>query len=168
MLILQYRRLLAVAAVAFAVSLSSFANAQDSPNRGRKYVPPPTTAHVSVAVIKDVNGKPIENAAVVFHMVGEEGKGNMELKTNQEGKAVIDVIPIGDSVTLQVIASGFQTFGQDYKIDTDSKEITVRLKRPAAQYSTYTHAGTQATSSTPPASSGSAPNSSNTQPAPKQ
>jgi hypothetical protein len=168
MWILQHRRLLAVAAFVFTVSSSVFAHAQDSANRGRKYTPPPATAHVSVAVVKDANGKPIENAAVVFHMVGEEGKGNMELKTNQEGKAVIDVIPIGDSVTLQVIASGFQTFGEDYKIDSDSKDIVVRLKRPAPQYSTYNHSGTQATSTTPQGSAGSAPNSSNTQPAPKQ
>ena len=98
---------------------------------------PPPTAQVSVAVIKDTNGKPIENAAVVFHLSGEEGKGNMEMKTNEEGKAIIDVIPIGDTMRLQIIADGFQTFGQDYKIDTDTKDITVRLKRPQQQYSTY-------------------------------
>ena len=74
-----------------------------------------------MAVVKDANGKPIENAAVVFHLTGEEGKGNMEMKTNEEGKAIIDVIPIGDTMRLQVIADGFQTFGQDYKIDTDTK-----------------------------------------------
>ena len=37
----------------------------------------------------------------------------MELKTNEDGKAIIDVIPIGDTVRLQVIANGFQTYGAE-------------------------------------------------------
>jgi hypothetical protein len=111
-------------------------HAQES--RGRKYVPPPPTAKITVTVTKETNGKPIENAAVVFHpMKGNKDEGNLELKTNEEGKAVIDVIPIGDIVRLQVIANGFQTFGDDYEIKTDSKEIEVKMKRPARQYSIY-------------------------------
>ena len=151
------------AAVLLAISSLS-AHAQDADSRGRKYHAPPPTAHVSVAVVKDANGKPIENAAVVFHLSGEEGKGNMEMKTNEEGKAIIDVIPIGDTMRLQVIADGFQTFGQDYKIDNDSKDITVRLKRPQQQYSTYAHAASGSTSG----SQTSTPQQSTTQPPPKQ
>ena len=106
--------------------------------RGRKYTPPPATAKITVTVTKEANGKPVENAAVVFHpMKGTKDEGNLELKTNEEGKAVIDVIPIGDTVRLQVIANGFQTFGDDYPITTDTKEIQVKLKRPARQYSIY-------------------------------
>ena len=72
-------------------------------------------------MLRDVKGKPIENAAVVFHpMEGEKDKGNMELKTNEDGKTIIDVMPIGDTVRVQVIAKGFQTFGGDYKIDKPS------------------------------------------------
>ena len=41
----------------------------------------------------------------------------MELKSNEDGKTIIDVLPIGDTVRLQIIAKGFQTYGQDYKID---------------------------------------------------
>jgi hypothetical protein len=157
-------------AVSFAALGSFLAHAQDAPNRGRKYVPPPPTAHVSVLVVKDVNGKPIENAAVIFHMVGEEGKGNMELKTNEEGKAAIDVVPLGDTMTLQIIANGFQTFGEDYKIITDTKDIVVRLKRPAQQYSTYEHAAEHAAADSGAQSGGAQandPKSSGTQPAPK-
>jgi hypothetical protein len=106
--------------------------------RGRKYTPPPPTARITVTVIKETNGKPVENAAVVFHpMKGNKDEGNLELKTNEEGKAIIDVIPIGDTVRLQVIANGFQTFGDDYPITTDTKTIEVKLKRPARQYSIY-------------------------------
>ena len=112
-------------------------HAQDN-GRGRKYTPPPPTAKISVTVTKATNGKPVQNAAVIFHPI-KNGKdeGALELKTNEDGKVSIDVIPIGDTVRLQIIADGFQTFGDDYSITTDSKDIDVKLKRPARQYSIY-------------------------------
>jgi hypothetical protein len=112
-----------------------FAGAQDSGRRGRKYKAPPPTAKVEVSVFRDSDGKPIENAAVIFHTVSE--KGNMELKTNEDGKTLIDVLPVGDTVRLQIIAKGFQTYGQDYKLDKDQVAIEVRMKRPGEQYSIY-------------------------------
>jgi len=160
----QFRSGISLSALALLAISSFSAHAQDTSNRGRKYKAPPPTAHISVAVVKDANGKPIENAAVIFHMTGEEGKGNMELKTNEDGKAAIDVVPIGDTMTLQIIADGFQTFGQDYKITTDSKDIVVRLKRPARQYSTYEHGANSGSS----CSQSSAPQQNTTQTPPKQ
>jgi hypothetical protein len=127
-----------------AVSLTiacSFASAQDTQNtqkRGRKYKSPPATARVEVTILRDTDAKPIENAAVIFHpMVGGKDEGNMELKTNEDGKTVIDVLPIGDSVRLQIIAKGFKTYGQDYKVDKAEMTIQVRMKRPGEQYSIY-------------------------------
>jgi len=38
---------------------------------------------------------------------------------------------------VQVLAPGFQTFGEDYDVAEPEKEITVRLKRPQKQYSIY-------------------------------
>src|ERR1017187_10875482 len=89
---------LSVFVAAFGLVFSSLAvSGQDeSSKRGRKYKSPPLTALIEVTVLRDVNGKPIENAAVIFHLVGE--KGNMELKTNEDGKAVIDVLPLSSSV----------------------------------------------------------------------
>jgi hypothetical protein len=119
------------------------ASAQDAPKRGRKYKAPPPTARIEVTVLRDVNGKPIENAAVIFHpMVGEKDKGNMELKTNEDGKTVIDVLLIGDTVRLQVIAKGFQTYGEDYKIDKAEMAIEIKMKPPGEQYSIYKPHGT--------------------------
>lgn len=114
----------------------------------RKYTPPPATATIKVTVVRSTNGKPIANAAVVFHpMEGDRDKGALELKSDEDGKVTIDVIPIGDTVRLQVIADGWKTYGDDYKIDTDSKEILVKMKRPTEQYSLYGE-GHGATSST--------------------
>jgi hypothetical protein len=132
-------RLSIVLAVLGMILASLAAGAQQKPsNRGRKYKSPPPTSRIEVTVVRDVNGKPIENAAVVFHpMAGERDKGNMELKTNEDGKAIIDVLPIGDTVRLQIIAKGFQTYGEDFKIDKDRIAIDVRMKRPGEQYSIY-------------------------------
>ena len=108
---------------------------QDSTRRGRKYKAPPPTSRVDVTILRNDDGKPIENAAVVFQLEGD--KGNMELKTNEDGKTMIDVLPTGSKVLLQVIAKGFQTYGSDYKIDKSEMAILVKLKRPGQQYSIY-------------------------------
>jgi hypothetical protein len=115
-------------------------SAQSTDKRGRKYKSPPPTARVEVTVLRDADAKPIENAAVVFHpMVNGKDEGNMELKSNEDGKCVIDILPIGDTVRLQIIAKGYQTYGQDYKVDKDQMALEVRMKRPGEQYSIYKH-----------------------------
>jgi hypothetical protein len=112
-------------------------NAQQT--RGRKYKPPPPTCKISVTVIKAKDGKPVEDAAVVFHPIDKDGKdqGNLELKTNEDGKAVINVIPVGDTVRVQVVATGYQTYGDSYELPDDTKDITIKLNRPGRQYSIY-------------------------------
>ena len=106
--------------------------------RGRKYTPPPPTCKITVTVTKATNGKPVENAGVIFHPIkGGKDEGNMELKTNEEGKAILDVVPIGDTVRLQIVANGFQTYGADYQLETATKEIAVKMLPPGRQYSIY-------------------------------
>jgi len=94
---------------------------------------------VSFVVLKDDSGKPIRNAAVVLHPVNKKGKQmktGFELKTDLDGKTHFDGIPYG-VLRIQVIAPGFQTFGNDFTIGQPAQEITIRLKRPQAQYSIY-------------------------------
>jgi hypothetical protein len=153
-------------------------HAQDSGRWTRKYKTPPPSSRIQITVIKDINGKPIENAAVIFHPIeGDHDKGALELKTDEDGKAIIDVIPVGDTVRLQVIANGFQTYGQDYKVDKEEMSMEIRMKRPGSQYSIYKNNGGTANNSngsgsnkssnapkdgTPPASSSKPSDSGNT------
>jgi hypothetical protein len=44
---------------------------------------------------------------------------------------------VGDGLRLQVLAPGFQTYGNDYELPNDTKEIEVKLQRPQKQYSIY-------------------------------
>jgi hypothetical protein len=133
------RRILRLSAL-FCVSLAAFAamaSAQDHA-RGRKYKAPPETSHIEVEVLRASNGKPIPNAAVIFNSE-KDGKdeGNLEVKTGPDGKAAIDVIPTGSKLRVQVIAGGFATFADDYMVDTDKKEISIKMLRPRAQVSAY-------------------------------
>lgn len=131
-------RFLVIALASLGLLLTSFSAHAQTDRRGRKYKAPPPASRIEVTVLKADNGKPIEHASVIFHPIeGDRDKGGLEIKTNEDGKAMIDVIPIGDTVRLQVIANGFQTYGQDFKVDKDQMTMEVHLNRPVAQYSIY-------------------------------
>jgi hypothetical protein len=97
------------------------------------------TAKLQFVVVRDSDGKPVRNAEVVLHPVGRKGKqdkGEMDFKTDAEGKTNVDDIPYG-TLRVQVLAPHFQTFGEDYEINKAEMEITVKLKHPGDQYSVY-------------------------------
>jgi len=113
--------------------------AQDAPvKHGRKYKAPPATSHIEVTVLKKFNGKPISNAAVIFDatMDGKD-QGNLEVKTDPDGKAMIDIIPTGSTVRVQVIATGFATYAEEYQVTEPSREITISMIHPQEQVSSY-------------------------------
>jgi hypothetical protein len=101
------------------------------------------TSSLRFVVVRDSDGKPVRNAQVVLHPVkrkGKQAKGEMELKTDAEGRTNIDGIPYGP-LRVQVLAPHFQTFGEDYEINKAEVEITVKLKHPGGQYSIYENHG---------------------------
>ena len=96
-------------------------------------------AKLEFLIVKESNGKPVRNAAVVLHPVdhhGNQTKGGMELKTSVEGKASIEGIPYG-KLRVQVLAPHFKTFGEDYDITQPSQEINIKLQAPSEQYTIY-------------------------------
>ena len=102
----------------------------------------PTSA-LRFVVVRDSDGKPVRNAEVVLHPVkrkGKQAKGEIELKTDAEGRTNVDGIPYGP-LRVQVLAPHFQTFGEDYEINKPEMEITVKLKHPGGQYSIYENHG---------------------------
>ena len=97
------------------------------------------SASLEFLVIRDYNGKPVRNASVVMHPVeknGKQARGGLQIKTDPAGKASFDGVPYG-KLRIQVLAEGFQTFGDDYDIDKPEMQITIRMKRPSGQYSIY-------------------------------
>lgn len=96
-------------------------------------------AKVYVLVLRAYNGKPVRNAAVVLHSVDKDGKqtkGGMELKTDADGKASLDIVPYG-KLRIQAIAPGLQTYGDDIEISQPEQQITIKMNRPQNQYSIY-------------------------------
>lgn len=96
------------------------------------------SADLKFLVIRDYNGKPVRNASVVLHPVeeGKQDKGGFQLKTDLEGRTSFDGVPYG-TLRIQVLAHGFQTFGEDYQVNEPTMEITIKLKRPSGQFSVY-------------------------------
>ena len=101
--------------------------------------PEEPSSSLSFLVVRDNSGKAVRNASVVLHPVNKNGtqsRGGFELKTDGDGKASFDGVPYG-KLRVQVLAHGFQTFGEDYDIDKPTTDISIRLKRPTDQYSIY-------------------------------
>lgn len=94
--------------------------------------------------VKTLGGQPVDRAGVVVRFVkghsvtklGKKIRTTWETRTNQDGIAKIPVIPQGE-ILVQVIAKGYQTFGQKFDVSDDEKTIEVQLKPPQPQYSSH-------------------------------
>jgi hypothetical protein len=123
-----FLRVMAGLAITLIVASAAAAWGQEDP-----------TCKVEFLVVRDTNGKPIRAASVVLHPVTRKGKqerGGFELKTDNDGKTEFEGVPYG-KMRIQVLAPGFQTYGDDYVISKPNMDIVVKLKRPAEQYSIY-------------------------------
>jgi hypothetical protein len=95
-------------------------------------------------VVKNLDGKPIEHAAVIIKFVegtskiklGRKIMTTWEARTNQDGILKVPSMPQGD-IRVQVNAKGFQTFGQVFKVDEADKTIEIKLNPPQQQYSAH-------------------------------
>jgi hypothetical protein len=102
---------------------------------------PMTKIHI---ILKNQAGKPVEHASVVVrfvqgHSVVKLGKAirtTFELRSNQEGEAGIPAIPQG-KILVQVIAKGYQTFGQTFDIAEEEKTLEITLNPPQQQYTAH-------------------------------
>ncbi len=120
------RRLLLLAAAVFLMSLT----AADM-----------TKINVKVT---NVGGKPVDRASVIVkfvsgHSVVKLGKGiatRWEMRTNQEGIAKIPSLPQG-KLLVQVVAKGYQTFGETFDVDSAEKTLEIKLNPPQSQYSAH-------------------------------
>ena len=94
--------------------------------------------------VKNTNDKPVDQASVVVRCVegrsvkkfGKKIITNWQVKTNQEGIAKVPELPQG-KVMVQVIAKGYQTFGNTFEVNEEEKTIEVKLNPPQPQYSAH-------------------------------
>lgn len=94
--------------------------------------------------VKTLSDKPVDRASVVVKFVegrsvvklGKKITTSWQLKTNQEGVAKIPPLPQG-RILVQVIAKGYQTFGETFDVDEPERVIEIKLKPPQPQYSAH-------------------------------
>ena len=94
--------------------------------------------------VKSLGGKPVERASVIVRFVegrsvikfGKKIRTSWETRTSMDGAAKIPSLPQG-KILIQVIAKGFQTFGQEFEVTEEEKTIEVRLNPPQPQYSVH-------------------------------
>jgi len=94
--------------------------------------------------VKTGSGNPVERASVIVRFVegrsyvklGKKIRTQFELRTNQDGMASIPAIPQG-KILVQVIAQGYQTFGQTYDVNEAEKLVEIKLNPPQPQYSSH-------------------------------
>ena len=94
--------------------------------------------------VKNTEGKPIDRASVIVKFaggrsiakLGKKIRTSWEMKTSQEGVVTIPPIPKGQ-ILVQVVAKGYQTFGQKFDINEEEKTLEIKLKPPQTQYSAH-------------------------------
>jgi len=95
-------------------------------------------------LVTTLGGKPLENADVVVRFVsgrsviklGKKIRTTWEMRTNQDGVAKVPEIPAG-SIRIQVIAKGYQTFGETYDVEDPEKSIAIKMNPPQEQYTAH-------------------------------
>ncbi len=100
-----------------------------------------TTLTISV---QSPGGKPVEGASVIVKFVkgrdaakfGKKIRKEWELRTNQEGLVKIPPIPQG-TILVQIIAKGYQTFGQNFDVAEEERTLDIKLNPPQPQYSAH-------------------------------
>jgi hypothetical protein len=102
---------------------------------------PMTRLRVEVLTL---SGRPVDRASVVLDFV--EGRNYMKLgrkvlkhweaRTSQDGIAKFPTIPQG-KIRVQVIAKGYQTYGQIFDVEKEEQQVTVKLNPPQAQHSEH-------------------------------
>jgi hypothetical protein len=94
--------------------------------------------------VTNLSGKPVDRASVVVKFVkgrsaikmGKKQLTHWETRTNENGLVKLPQMPQGE-ILVQVIAKGYQTFGQKFDVDEDDKTIEIKLNPPQPQYSAH-------------------------------
>lgn len=101
------------------------------------------TTKITVKVTS-LGGKPVDRASVVVKFVegrsiiklGKKIMTHWELRTNQDGIARVPSLPQG-KIQIQIIAKGFQTYGNVYDINQDEQTVEIKLNPPQPQYTAH-------------------------------
>ncbi len=119
-----------------ATSSSGSDSTQDSGEKKDAVTPGMTRLRIRVTTDTD---KAIPNASVYvrFNTPGgflhHDKLAEMNFKTNQDGSVRVPEVPQG-KILIQVIATGWHTYGQWYDVEKDQESINIKLVPPPHWY----------------------------------
>ena len=96
---------------------------------------------LTLNVLTESSNHPVADAHVVVRFLVEktlrrDKRTSWEAKTNRKGVVVLDDIPYG-AVKVQIIAKGFQTYGEQHDLRKADEQLTIRLQSPQKPVSSY-------------------------------
>ena len=99
------------------------------------------SARLTLQVVAGEDKQPVVDAHVVVRfaeerMLRRDKTTSWETKTNRKGVAVLAGIPLG-AIKVQVIAKGYQTYGDEHELSQPEEELTIQLEPPQGQVSAY-------------------------------
>ena len=104
--------------------------------------PPEENSRLNLQVLTEETKRPVASAHVVVRFVSgkkffiKDKRTSWEAQTNKKGELMLDDIPLGH-IKIQVIAKGYQTFGNEFELTKPEEDLTILLKPPAKQVSAY-------------------------------
>jgi hypothetical protein len=128
------RHIPVVAVVCFFVAFASGQEKKPAPKAEKDS----GTTVLRIEVTGGEKNEPVEGASVYVKYVHErlwskDKKIEMNVKTNREGVAKVPEVPRG-KILVQVIASGWRTFGRWYDATQEQQTIKIKLERPTKWY----------------------------------
>ncbi|HXA55787.1 MAG TPA: carboxypeptidase-like regulatory domain-containing protein [Candidatus Acidoferrum sp.] len=99
---------------------------------------PPGTVKLKI-VVTNPRGTPVSNASVYVRYYKEGGLmhhdqlAELDLKTGQDGAAKVPGVPQG-KIQIQVVATGWHTFGEWYDIEKEEQTVSIQLQEPPHWY----------------------------------
>jgi hypothetical protein len=90
-------------------------------------------------VVTNPRGTPVSNASVYVRFYKDGGLmrkdqlAELDLKTGQDGAAKVPGVPQG-KIQIQVIATGWHTFGEWFDIQKDEQTVSIQLQEPPHWY----------------------------------
>ena len=105
---------------------------------GEKAAKPSGFSTLHIEITAGEKDQPVENASVYVRfpearMLGREKLAEMNVKTNREGTVKVINVPHGKAL-IQVIASGWKTFGRWFDLDQSEQTIKIKLEKPPRWY----------------------------------
>jgi hypothetical protein len=127
---------------AFALGLPVAAQAGGAKSKAKDKKSDDTPVSLRIHVVGGEKQEPVANASVylrfqekhaLLFLLHKKDKVELDLKTDNEGNASFNDLPQG-KLLIQIVAPGWQTFGEYYALHQDKRTIVIKLHRPKTRW----------------------------------